>query len=433
MGAREEDLNKFAGFTGLNNKSKETALTPNALRQAVDVDLDRDSKLSSRRGYSAPIVPATLGHSLWSSDFLSFGLYADGEKLMAFEDGRAIELRGGLSPGMPISYALINDAVFWSNGIQRGQVTLAMDVRDWACDNPDGQPELEAIPGGTLTGDLQVCVTFTDAYGRESGATLAAAITVPPQSRLRVHHIPQPSDISAGGMLNVYVTDANGMTLLRAASIPSGMTEYTVVGPPAGRALATQFLHPMPAGHIVRLFNGRQLVARGNMLLWSNPLRYGMFHPGHNAMRMPHKIDLMEPIGEGEPGAGVYIASGPRTFFLSGPSPADWSPRVVNTYGAVPGSSCPTPADAWGIESQQPIPAWLAQSGLHTVGLAGGQLLSYNREQLVLGVGDSAASLFRESDGLSQFLTTVRGATIPRAGIADTAIARVYHHDGGPC
>ncbi len=430
MGARDEDLTKFAGFAGLNNRSKETALPANVPREIVDLDLDRDSKISSRRGYTAPIVSTTLGHSLWSDDHLSFALFADGNKLMAFESDQAVQVANGLADGLPISYALIADSVYWSNSLQCGLVSQALEAFPWACEQPDGQPQLELQPDGTLSGDLQVCITFIDALGRESGATLAASITASGGSRLRIHGIPQPRD-PATSKVAVYATDANGTALMRAAVLPAGITEYTIIGAPTGRALATQFLRPLPAGHIVRLFNGRQLVARDNLLVWSQPLRYGLFHPGHNYIRFPKRIDLLEPVDDGGPGAGVYVASGPNTFFLAGPEPAQWAQRRAATVGAVAGSACITPGNAWGLESQAPVPAWLSAAGLHTIGLPGGQLLSFNRDQLALGVGDSAASIFRDADGLSQFLTAVQGATLPRAGIADTAIATVYRHDRG--
>lgn len=430
MGAREEDLTKFAGFAGLNNRSKEVALPANTPREIVDLDIDRDGKISSRRGYSAPVVATTLGHSLWSDDHLSFALFADGEKLMAFEADRAIEVTDGLADGMPVSYALIAGAIYWGNGLQCGMATLGLEPFPWACEQPDGQPALELLPDGTLTGDLQVCITYLDALGRESGATLAAAVRAEGASRLRIYDIPQPRD-PATVKIAIYVTDSNGSALLRAATIAAGMTEYTVVGLPTGRAIATQFLRPLPSGHIIRAFNGRQLVARENVLIWSEPLRYGMFHPGHNYIRFPDRIDLVEPVGDGSPGAGVYVSSGPNTYFLAGPEPAQWSQRRVALCGAVAGSSCATPGNAWGLETEEAVPAWLNGNGLYSLGLPGGQVTSFNRDQLALGVGESGASLFRDADGLSQFLTSVRGATIPRAGIADTAIATVYRHDQG--
>lgn len=430
MGVREEDLTKFAGFAGLNNRSKEVALPANTPREIVDLDIDRDGKISSRRGYSAPLIATSLGHSLWSSGELPFALFADGGALRAFETDRAFDVADGLADGMPVSYALIAGNVYWGNGLQCGLVTLGLDSFPWACEQPDGQPELELQPDGTLQGDLQVCITFMDVLGRESGASLAATVTAAAGSRLRIHSIPQPRD-DATSKLCVYVSDANGSALLRAAILPAGVTEYTAVGPPTGRMIATQFLRPLPSGHIVRAFNGRQLVARENLLLWSEPLRYGMFNPGHNYIRFPDRIDMVEPVGDGSAGAGVYVSSGPNTYFLSGPEPAQWSQRRVALCGAVAGSSCITPGNAWGLETEEAIPAWLNGNGLYSIGMPGGQLTSFNRDELSLGTGDSGASLFRDSDGLSQFVTSIRGGSIPRAGISDTAIATVYRHDSG--
>ena len=418
----------FDSFEGLNNKSKESSLPPNVLREAVDVDLDRDGKLSSRRGYSAPVVATTLGHSLWGHEQLAFGLYADGGTLYAFLDGDTEELATGLSPGLPISYALVNDQVLWSNGVQRGQVSLALENRDWSCPSPDGQPNLSPVGNGGLSGTVQVCVTFLDVLGRESGATVAAAIKLATPGGVLITGIPQPQDPARVPRVRIYATAADGDTLLHVTTLPAGITEYTMLAAPTGRAIATQFLHQMPAGHIVRKWNARQLVARENILFWSPALRYGMVHPGHGYMRFSHRIDLLEPVGEGLAGTGVYVAAGKRTYFLAGPEPAQWSQAIANMAGAVPGTSCEIPASAWGIEAELPLPAWLSGNGQFVVGNLGGTVTVFNRDSLAVGVGESGASLFREVDGLSQLITRVRGATVPRAGIGDTAIAKVYRH-----
>ena len=43
---------------------------------------------------------------------------------------------------------------------------------------------------------------------------------------------------------------------------------------------------------------------------------------------------------------------------------------------------------------------------------------------------DKAASLFREADGLMQFVTAQRGVQRPRLGVVDEAVAIVYRDDG---
>ena len=200
MGVREGELSKFETFTGLNNRDREPLARGNVLREAVDVDLTKLGKIQSRRGYSEPLVPCALGHSLWADpeDLFPFGLYADGEALHALNpDLTTALLRTGLSVGLDVSYARVNDSVFWSNDAECGMVDAMGDVAAWACENPSGQPALQAIDGALGAGLVQVCITFADTRGRESGATLAADITLAAGQGVQLLKAPGPARRSA--------------------------------------------------------------------------------------------------------------------------------------------------------------------------------------------------------------------------------------------
>lgn len=431
MGVREQDLGRIDAFTGLNNRDKEVSLPPGTLREAVDVDLDKAGKVSSRRGYTAPLVDCTLGHSLWADPkgLFPFALYGDGDALHALNPDLTTELlRTGLSVGLDVSYARINDDVFWSNDAECGMVTAMGEALPWACEQPAGWPALSAIDGALGAGQVQAAVTFADVRGRESGALLAEAIELGAGQGVRLSNIPQPNDPATTPQIRVYVTAGDDRALYHAVNLPAGTTSADVAQPPTGRLLATQFLQPMPPGHIVRYWNGRQLVARGRFILWSPALRYGLTHIGHMHVGLRKRLTLMEPV-EGD-GAGVYASDGSRVIFMAGADPAAWVPKPVSAYGAVRGSAMLTPASAWGIESKQWVPAWLGTDGLFTVGLPGGTVVTFKQDEFTGAVGDRAASLFRESDGLMQFITAQRGATRRRLGVADQAVARVFREDG---
>lgn len=430
MGVRDDDLIRIAAFDGMNNRAKQNALAPSVLREAVDVDLDKEGKISSRRGYTAPLIACTLGHSLWADALFPFGLYADDESLYGLNPDLSTDLlRTGLSRGLDISYARINDSVYWSNDSECGMVTAMGEVMPWACEQPAGQPALDPMEGALGAGQVQVCITFADRHGRESGGTLAAVIDLQPGQGVQLSDIPQPADPVETPKIRIYVTGGDDRALYFAKSIPAGTTMAAVTQRPEGRLIATQFLSPMPAGHIVRYWNGRQLVARGRYLLWSESLRYGMTHLGNAHYGLRDTLTLVAPV-EGD-GAGVFVSDGKRVIFLSGATPKDWQPKPVGAYGAVAGSFLMTPASAWGIESKQLVPAWLGTDGLFTVGLPGGTIATFKQADFIAGVGDKAASLFREQDGLMQFITTLRGGMVmPRLGVTDSAVARVYREDG---
>src|SRR5690606_4750308 len=117
--------------------------------------------------------------------------------------------------------------------------------------------------------------------GRESGAALAAATTIAEGQGVQLYNIPQPADPVETPVLRLYVTGGDDRALYRARDVAAGTTSAPITQRPEGKLLATQFLTAMPPGHIVRQWNGRQLVARGRFLLWSPALRYGLTHVGH--------------------------------------------------------------------------------------------------------------------------------------------------------
>lgn len=432
MGVRDRDLDPIRKFGGLNNRIKEPLAAPGVLRDAKNVDVTLDNKIQTRAGSSDVLVPCTLGHSLWADyeGLLPFALYADEAELRAMHPDLSTELlRSDLSIGLDVSFARFNDTALWSNSVECGMVDSMLQCRPWACEGPSGLPDLSAVPGALGAGQVQVCVTFQDLIGRESGSTLAAVIDLAPGEGVQLVNIPQPNDPVETPKIVVYVTEANGSALYRAKVIPAGTTMTQVLQRPEGRLLATQFLTAMPPGHIVRRWNGRQLVARGRTMIWSPALRYGLTHVGHMNMGFRGEITLMEPI-EGD-GAGVYVSDGNRIQFLAGSDPTAWVPQPVSATGVEPGSSMLTPASAWGIQSKRYLPAWKGLDGLFAVGMPGGTIVTFNQSEFMAGTGEKAASLFREADGMMQFITVARGGRQrARMGVVDEAIARLYDEAG---
>lgn len=431
MGARDSDLKpRITGFEGTNNLSQETALSPAHLREAINLDLDRDRKGRTRPGYGAVIVPTTLGHSLWTHDHFPFALYADGHELrrMGTDETTAL-VTDGLAAGMPVSYDLINDRAYWSNGVQRGMVTADGDAMDWCSPSPGGQPLLAATGVGALSpGVVKVAVTFVDAIGRESGATLAAEIELTAPGGVALSAIPQPTDPNVT-RIRIYSSCDGDPTLFLHETVTVGTLSAALLGKPEGRALDTQFLEPMPAGQLVCELSGRLIVARGRHILFSQALRYGLYNPAKDWLAVSKHVDVMEPVGTGTDGAGLFVSFGERTHFLGGRDPKDWSPNPVYGAGAVPGSSARMSAKHWGFNSAATVPVWLARNGFPVVGLPGGSVVPINESVYAAAVGERAAALFREAEGLYQYIVAQRDASAPRMAVTDRAVARTYRYN----
>ncbi|NUS38246.1 MAG: hypothetical protein HOQ02_04385, partial [Lysobacter sp.] len=340
---RDKQLLRSSGFPyGVNNLAKEEALPrdPNtgeviALREAENVDLDSSGKPSRRDGYTL-VQAGSRMHSAWSDDYLPFGFEVDGEALYAVQADESRDLLvSGLALGLPLSYARINDAVWWTNSVQSGQVTLELETRGWSAPHPNGEPSVAAAADGALDpGRYQVAVTFLDQWGRESGAERAVVVTLDSVGAIAVTNLPQPP---AGCRVRVYLTGANDAVLHAAVTVDAGVTTVLLTQPAQGRRCDTLGLRPMPAGQLVAYGNGRQYVARGNEVLYSPALRYGLYDPKAARVGFVQRVDMLAFVGEGTDGAGLFVSDGKRTYFFGAPDPANWSQRIAYPCGAVPG------------------------------------------------------------------------------------------------
>lgn len=426
-GVKDDELIRMAGWPrGVNNLSAESALPRDqngavvALREADNVDLDRSGRVRRRRGFE-PVLATTLAHSGWSHDLLPFALFVDDGVLCQFTPDELGQSLGVAVGHQPLSYELIGSNVYYSNANTCGVLTAGMEARPWAAEHPAGQPVLELAEGlGLDPGQYQVAVTFVDDLGRESGSTLAATIDVPEGYGIRASSIAQPLQ-SSTSLINVYLTDANDQVLRRHTSLPAvGITDLNIGSKAAGKVLDTQFLRPIPAGQVTRLFNGRQLVASGNTLIWSQPLRYGMYDPARGQMRFDAPIDLVAPIDR----AGVMVAAGGRTYWLGGADPANWTLDIAYGAGAVPGSHMQVPGSAFGGESTSPKAVWLARDGQVVIGGPGGVTPMKLGEAAIDGA-DRAAPLFRSAGGMQQLVMALRAPQRQGLTVTDTAIAHV--------
>ncbi|WP_202841959.1 hypothetical protein [Luteimonas saliphila] len=429
-GVRDKDLWKAGPWpAGMLNAVDEDAMPRSedgpmlGLREADNVDIRNDGTPRRRPG-SERFYEATLAHSYWSDSRCPFGLFVDdGALMVAFGPGD-VEPLGVTVGNLPLSYEWINDRVFYTNATACGTVDMALQRSDWGPECPAGQPSLSLAPGLSLpAGRYQVAVTFIDALGRESGTPKAAVIDVPEGNGIALGSIPQPAGTA---IIALYLSDANDQVLRMHSTLLQGTSTLLVGTPAVGRKLETQFLVPMPAGQIVGLFNGRQFVADGRYLRWSPPLRYGLTDPLRNVIRFGGDIELFAPTAEGK-ASGVYVAAAKRTHFLEGMDPAAWGQNIRKASGALPASFRRIPGPALGFETAEDVPVWIARDGQVCVGGMGGVIVNPNQGRHVVDDASRAAVLFREGDGLQQYIAALRNPRPQGLAIRDRAIAHVIY------
>lgn len=432
--ADESKLTTAKTFPGITNLVPEESLRVNSLREAVNVDLVGDPELGIHprlREGRRPFVADVGAHSLWC-DRAPFALYVNGagELKALFPDRTTQVLVTGLSVRR-VSYDLINDRIYWSNGQQCGLITLGLETLPWAVEGPPATPVCAPdAAGGLDAGTYQVAVTFVDATGRESGTGVAQGTLVEAGGGVLLSSIPQPADPVAVPIIRIYVTKTNGDVLYRHQDVASGTTDFLITARPSGAPIQTQMLFIMPPGHIVRSLNGIQLVARGRELLFSPGLRYGMVDPARGRIGFPGKLDLVEPVTGGSP--GVFVAAGDRTYFLTGSNlntTAEVGQRIVRMAGAVPGSSCRVGAEMLGLDMEGDVPVWLSKTGHFCASLPGGRVIAFNLPSAVTDGADAGAMMFRETNGHRKLIAALSGPKPQALAARDRVSVREYRHD----
>lgn len=431
---RDSSMPAMKGWPdGIDNLNQEQDLArdqngiTSALRDAENSDLDRHGKPQRRDGYELQ-VPASDAHSLWADPEFPFGLFADDGTLRALrEDATAFDLVADIGSA-PVSYATVAGQVYWSSTQRNGRVTADAVPLPWGVPTPAGAPALSPAANGALhAGRYQVTVTFLSALGEESGAPQAALVDVPEGGGIQLDNVPQPADASM--RVRVYLTPANGEVFYFGRDMPYGMTSAVIGQHRAGKPLETQFMEPLPRGHIVRLLNGRLYVAVGGSLIFSEPMRYGLCNLVRNRIGFQTRLSMIEPVDSGGDAPGLFVASGQRTYWLGGADPFAFKRKIARPHGVVPGTSLQVPAKVFGLEGDGMVAYWLADNGVGCLGLPGGNVIPLRENQAIAPAAETGASLYRDLNGLRQVITTLQGSIERGMAIGDSVGCEVVRHD----
>lgn len=414
---------------GINNLSPESGLAARgALREAVNVLLDADGHPRRRDG-STKLVDVARGHSLWSApDFAPFALFVSNGFLHALYPDERVEATTIEVGDLPTAFAIFGERIAWTNDAGCGMVDMELSPHRWAPEQPPGPPLLMAVSGQAgEPGTVQVVATFVDELGRESGCGVASTIELGEGEGVEAI-LPMALDPSIKE-ISIYVTESNGDVLRLHTSVPAGESVVMLTGYARGRVLSTQHLQPMPCGHLLAQHNGRQWVASNDTLIWSEPLRYGLWSPAKNRVRFSDRISVMAPVGSGSDGAGVFVAAGGRVYWLGGADPSNFNQTIVSMHGAIAGTLVMIAGTDVGLETASPVACWLSRNGQYVAGLPGGQLVQLKLNEAVTDSAESGASVVIEQDGLHRIVTSLQAPQAQSMGIGDYAAIHVIHQD----
>lgn len=418
---------ELPGFPyGIDNLSQETGVKANALREAVNVDLDEEGRPRRRRGYERALTGNF--HSLTEAFGYLF-VVKDGQ-LLAYDEGmNTTVLASGFAEEQHLAYAQLGERLWFTTPNRTAMITAALAVLPiWPECPPQPQFSTQADIGGLRAGAYQVVLTARDGLGRESGATIAVLVQVPDNGAILIDNLVA---LPPRQNYRIYMTRADEDELYFARDVPIGMTSMMIGVTPLTKHLddGQQWLRPMPAGQAICYSAGRLWVARGQYLYYSEPLRYGAMGLD-NYIRMAPDITMLAPAGEAE-NAGMYVGVGKRTLYLSGPAPQTMQMIVARPAGVVMGTYRKVHTSLF-LSSMPDLPPttaalWLSSDGVLCLGLPGGQVKPITQTRMKMTEdANRGALMLRNEDGLNQVTASLEGGVHPRAAASDQLTGTIY-------
>lgn len=391
-GGKLQNLGPFN--RGVNNRRPEFDLRTKEgdfLRAGVNVDISNTGSIKRRQGYAAVLDGADC-HSLFAVGGVAY--YVDGHDLLKVTGLDATPavttLKADMAAGRHVSYCAEGDSVYFTNTAVIGRLD-STGAHPLGCPGLDVEPVATAGSGGSLAaGRYQVCVCYVNAAGEQSGTTWPQSVEVV-NGAITLFGLPAafPADVTG---LMVFASPLNSDLLMHVMTLSAAQVSLTIAAPMVyGARCQTLMLDGMPPGSIVRQNAGRLLVASGNTLVYSEPYAYALTKPDENYIPFNAPITVMEPVV-----GGLYVVA-EQAYFLPGDITST-SPVVVLPYGAVAGTG--------GHSRDSNTAWWMSQRGMVT-GNAAGEVKNLQEDQVAVDPAPVGASLFRESNGLKQILSSM--------------------------
>ena len=367
---------------GIDQVSPDTKLPEGAVRDAVNGTFNRAGEFESRAGFELSYSAADI-HSLWTdragnafcghgSQICSVRLGANGDPIVTpiYDTGSA----------SPISLDDLLDSVVFANLGAVGSIRAGA-FQPLAPSTP-AQPVATAVSHGALAGG-QYGVAVSVMGANESALSPITFVDVAEGGGIGL-------TFAAGtGNKLVYRTTQNGDVLYLAASLPEAITSYTLGNSEVGRMPETRNLAPLPTGHIVRYWRGRLLVASGNTVYFSEPMRYGLHSPREGFVQFASRVTMISPVD-----GGVFVGNESGVVFLTGTKPTDWSIDSTSALPPFEGSGLVVPSAVFGGElgkNGDNVAIWLSNNGF-VMGTAQGQIIESQADRISLNEAGKASS-----------------------------------------
>jgi hypothetical protein len=408
----------YKGFPkGVDNRSSDFGVTDEFLRDAVNVDILNSGNVRRRRGISQKIA-SSGAHSVFSDDTRM--VWATANKLyVAGADLAPMLLLTDPNLGLqPLSYAAVNGDIYFSNEYTNGKIMASgAAFEPWGIIPPQWGPVCtgSTVAAGAKARQYQVTCTFVTASGEESGAPLGTTVLCGDTPRIACSFIPQSLDVRVVAT-RLYVTNVDDTIFSHAMDVQKGTTSAVLNGYFAnGAALKTQFNSNPPFGQLLEYHNGSIYIAQGNILWWTEPLRYSIYDNTANFLMFPERITMVKGVGDQGPREhqGLFI-SADQTYFIPFVGTGEVKAWPKLPYKAIEGAAMRLP--------NRPDVMWFSDRGF-VRGKAGGEAGNLTEGQIAVDKYAHGALGYTEINGHKSAMAIMQTAIIPSFANPDVAVA----------
>lgn len=392
-------------FLGLYDTTSVARLKPGQLEQALDVDIDGDGVMKTRRGMTQ--VSAAASHSMFAAGRTCLVMQGAVMKRMA-ADGTLTNITT-LSSSARVAWAELGGVVYYTNVVDHGRVASGA-AREWGVRRPLGQPSA-AAGGGTLPpGRYLYAATFVRDDGVESGTPEYGLVELASAGGITFSTIPQSTDPSVLGAA-IYMSAPNGTELYRAFVAANGVVTYTYgsTGLDLGSPLHPDPVYPPLAGSAIAAHVGCLYVAVGDTIYASDQYAPDRFRLGKRFLRVPGPVTLLQPVLN-----GLYVGTDAETWFYRGKDFDELKAERVLADGAVPGTSVElysgarARSDEEKDQPSQPAAMWMSGDGV-VYGDPDGNVTKVTADEFGIPVGQIGRAVMRARDGTVSYVVTTRG------------------------
>lgn len=379
----EDTIELTKPVLGLNNVSPDTDLPDGSLVSATNVNIDKEGNVYSIDGYTR-IYEGDI-HSLFERYFVEDGI------LKYLELDNTATTLTSVKPNTYLAWVNTNEKYVYSDG----EKLYTVDGKPFGIPTPRS-PSVLKTSGELTEGNYQVSIVYKDALtGEIGGSSLALSVSVNDGSGITLLNLPiSEYDIE------IYSTTPNGTDFYFIDKVSAGTVTYTITTvKEAWKLLKTQYLNPMPGGHIIRKHNAQLLVANCNLLYYSEPFS-NLTNIGKNYLRFKEKISVVQSIG-----GGIFVVAD-KTYFLTGDDLSKATQKTASDDTGIEGTDRLAHGVDFNLEADIEVGFWYSNKGA-TLGLPGGIVKSLTEQKLALEENlQRGATFFREKEGIKQMVTS---------------------------